>query len=82
MFSPTLALAAALSLVAAPDIQPGTQLTYTGTMAGVKDDGDPAVKKFTLTLLALPGEGDAARFAWTLDEEGRGGWSWCRTARR
>lgn len=76
MFAPTLALAAALSLVAAPDIQPGTQLTYTGTMAGVKDDGDPAVKKFTLTLLALGGDADAVDFAWTLEEDGRGGWSW------
>lgn len=76
MFSPTLALAAALSLVAAPGIEPGTQLTYSGTMSGVKDDGNPAVKQFTLTLVAIAGELDAVDFAWTLDETGRGGWTW------
>ena len=57
MFSPILALAAALSLVAAPGIEPGTQVTYSGTMSGVKDDGNPAVKQFTLTLVAITGEG-------------------------
>ena len=76
MFSPSLALAAALSLVAAPGIVPGTQLTYSGTMSGVKDDGNPAVKQFKLTLVAIAGEPDAVDFAWTLDESGRGSWTW------
>jgi len=76
MFSPAFALAAALSLVSAPAVEPGAQLTYFGTMSGVKDDGNPAVKQFTLTLVAIAGEGDAVSFAWTLDEMGRGGWTW------
>jgi peroxiredoxin len=75
MFASPLALAA-LSLLAAPELETGTQLTYSGTMAGVKDDGDPAIKKFTLTLVRLGGEGDAHELLWTLDETGRGGWMW------
>src|SRR4029079_9086060 len=39
-----------------------------------KDDGNPAVKQVTLTLLATGGEGDAVDFAWTLEEAGRGSW--------
>ena len=63
-------------LLAASPLEPGTHLTYTGTMSGVKDDGNPAVKEFTLTLVALGGEGEATEFAWTLAETGRGGWTW------
>ena len=37
-------------------------------MSGVKDDGNPAVKEFTLTLVAIGGEGEALEFAWTLEE--------------
>ncbi|MCI0359853.1 MAG: TlpA family protein disulfide reductase [Planctomycetaceae bacterium] len=76
MFSPTLALAAALALVAAGPVEPGTQLTYSGTMSGVKDDGNPAVKEFMLALVAIGGEGESVDFAWALDETGRGGWTW------
>ena len=76
MFSSTLALAAALSLVAARPIEPGTQLTYSGTMSGVKDDGNPAVKEFMLALVAIGGEGESIDFAWALEETGRGGWTW------
>ncbi len=76
MVSPALALAVALSLASAPGIEPGTQLTYVGTMSGVKDDGTPAVKEFTLTLVVLGSDSDAIDFAWMLDETGRGGWTW------
>jgi hypothetical protein len=69
-------LAAALSLAGAPGIEQGTRLTYTGTMVGAKDDGDPAIKRFTLTLVAAGGAGEGTEFAWTLDESGRGGWTW------
>ena len=69
-------LAAVLSVAAAPGIEQGTQLTYTGTMVGAKDDGDPATKRFTLTLVAVGGAGEGTEFAWTLDESGRGGWTW------
>ena len=63
----TLALAAALA--AAPD---GTQLTYSGTVVPVKEDGNPAVKKFTLTYVALSG----GEWLWVLSETGRGSWLW------
>ena len=67
---PQLALVVSLALSADPA---PSQLKYTGTMVPVKEDGNPAVKKFTLTVQPLPGE---ERLAWTLEESGRGGWSW------
>jgi hypothetical protein len=70
------AIAAALSLLSAPGLETGTQLTYAGSMSGVKDDGNPAVKEFTLTLAAIGGEGESLEFAWTLEENGRGSWTW------
>lgn len=75
MTSASLALTL-LAITAAPTIEPGTQLTYTGTMVGVKDDGNPAVKKFTLVLVATGRDGDRVQFVWTLDETGRGSWTW------
>ena len=72
----TLALAAAVLLTGAPAVETGTQLTLTGTMSGVKEDGNPAVKEFTLTLLAIGGEAEAIEFVWTLDERGRGSFTW------
>jgi hypothetical protein len=74
MFASSLILT--VSLFAAPGLEIGTQLTYSGSLAGVKDDGNPAVKKFTLTLVKLAGEGDGDTLLWTLDETGRGGWLW------
>src|SRR5262245_30881100 len=76
MVSSVLTLTVALSLVSVPGVEPGTQLTYVGTMSGVKDDGNPAVKKFSLTLVAVGSDGDMVDFAWTLDETGRGSWTW------
>jgi peroxiredoxin len=67
---PQLALVVSLALLADPAL---SQLKYTGTMVPVKEDGNPAVKKFTLTVQPLPGE---ERLAWTMEESGRGGWSW------
>jgi hypothetical protein len=75
MTSASLALTL-LAIAAAPTIEPGTQLTYAGTMVGVKDDGNPAVKKFTLTLVAASRIDDVTDLLWTLDETGRGGWTW------
>lgn len=66
-----LALVVSLTISANP---PLTQLTYTGTMVPVKEDGNPAVKKFTLTVQPLAG--DANQLLWTLDESGRGSWPW------
>jgi peroxiredoxin len=64
----------ALVVTLAVSADPATQLKYVGTMAPVKEDGNPAVKRFTLTVLPLPGE--ESQLGWTLDETGRGGWSW------
>ena len=67
-----------LILTGAPstsDLQPGTLLTYRGNI--VAEKGEPAVteKKFKLSLLiASAGEGRAVY--WSLEEQGRGGWSW------
>ncbi|MDX1944447.1 MAG: TlpA disulfide reductase family protein [Pirellulaceae bacterium] len=72
----TSALALATVLAAAPGLETGTQLVYSGSMTGVKDDGNPAVKQFQLVLLAYGAEGGAVEFAWTLEESGRGSWLW------
>jgi hypothetical protein len=72
----TFALVTAWSFAGAPTIEPGTQLTYAGTMSAVKDDGNPAVKKFTLTLLADSRDDNTVELVWTLEEAGRGGWGW------
>lgn len=67
-----------LMLTGAPtasDLQPGTLLTYRGNF--IAEKGEPAVteKKFKLSLLiAAAGEGRAVY--WSLEEQGRGGWSW------
>jgi hypothetical protein len=69
------ALVLAAALVAAPPAA-GTQLTYSGSVAPVKDDGNPAVKKFTLSYIVLPGAPAGAELGWVLSETGRGGWLW------
>lgn len=70
----TLALAAVL--LAAPAVEPGTQLVYQGTMVPTKDDGNPQTKEFALKLVALTESDTGTEFAWTLEEAGRGGWTW------
>jgi peroxiredoxin len=67
-------LALLLSLVVSADETALSQLKYTGTMVPVKEDGNPAVKKFTLTLQPLPG--GEGQLVWTLEESGRGSWTW------
>ncbi|HEX5102250.1 MAG TPA: TlpA disulfide reductase family protein [Pirellulaceae bacterium] len=64
----------ALVVTLAVSADPATQLKYVGTMTPVKEDGNPAVKRFTLTVQPLAGE--EGQLAWTLEETGRGGWSW------
>src|SRR5262245_40500993 len=68
-----LSLAVALSL-AAP-VESGALLSYTGTLVPVKDDGNPAVKKFDVTYVVLERDG-AGSIGWVLSESGRGGWTW------
>jgi hypothetical protein len=76
MLPATLTLAATFSLMAAPPVEVGTQLSYRGTMVPVRDDGNPAAKEFALELVAVATEQDAIEFVWTLEEQGRGGWTW------
>jgi hypothetical protein len=64
------------ALLAAPPLEPATQLSYTGTMVPLKDDGNPATKQFDLTYVVLAAAEDKAELAWTLAEAGRGGWTW------
>jgi peroxiredoxin len=65
----------ALVVTLAVSADPATQLKYAGTMTPVKEDGNPAVKKFTLTLQPLAGDAEG-RLLWVLAEEGRGSWTW------
>src|SRR5262249_50318165 len=68
-------LALVVTLAAAAPIEPGTLLTYSGTVVPAKDDGNPAVKKFDVTYIVL--ERDVAgTLGWVLAEAGRGGWTW------
>ena len=67
----SLALTLSLAVGADPS---AAQLKYVGTMVPVKEDGNPSMKKFTLTVQPLAG--DANQLAWTLEETGRGSWSW------
>jgi hypothetical protein len=81
MLPATLTLAATFSLLAAPPVEVGTQLSYRGTMVPVRDDGNPTAKEFALELVAVATEQgateqDAIEFVWTLEEQGRGGWIW------
>src|SRR5262245_38005389 len=43
------------ALLAAAPPSAGTHLAYQGALAPVKDDGNPAVKKFALSYVVLPG---------------------------
>lgn len=65
-----------LTLLAAPadPLDAGTQLTYRGFFVPVKEDGQPP-KVFDLELILLT-SGERPRLAWTIAEQGRGGWSW------
>jgi hypothetical protein len=76
MLYATLALAATCSLLAAPPMEVGTQLSYRGTMVPVRDDGNPTAKEFTLELVAVASENEAVDLVWTIEEQGRGGWTW------
>ena len=64
-----------MSLVAAAPVEPGMLLAYSGTLVPVKDDGNPAIKKFDVSYVVLEREG-AGSVGWVLSESGRGGWTW------
>jgi peroxiredoxin len=64
------------ALLASAPPSAGTQLVYEGTLIPVKDDGNPAVKKFTVSYVVLSNADAGGELAWVLSEEGRGGWLW------
>lgn len=76
----SLLLIALLSLNAfEPQFEIGEQLTYEGTLVAEKGEPAETQKKFTCTLLILDIQaGDRVHCAWTIQEDGRGGWGWLR----
>ena len=75
---PLASLFLCLALSTAAEGPPaGTLLTYQGTMVAAKEEGAPSKKTIELTVLVAHAEGDGtAKLLWTLDESGRGKWSW------
>ncbi|HEX5033994.1 MAG TPA: TlpA disulfide reductase family protein [bacterium] len=70
-------LVVSLLLAAAGDgPPPGTHLTYRGAMVAAKEDGLPSKKSIELNLLVAVDEGGSGKLLWTLEETGRGKWSW------
>ena len=69
-------LALATTAPAAINLEAGTQLTFQGNF--VAEKGSPVVteKKFTLSVLISEVGDQTATLYWTLQEQGRGGWSW------
>ena len=70
-----LCLGALLTADAAPLER--TQLTYRGSMVAAKEDGNPSKKTLDLTVVLAAGEeSGGSKLFWTLEESGRGKWSW------
>lgn len=70
-----LALLAAAAADEAP--RPGTLLTYQGTMVAAKEEGVTSKKSIELqVLVAAAGADESTTLQWTLEESGRGKWSW------
>lgn len=67
-----------LLLAAVADAPPaGTLLRYQGTMVAAKEDGaTPSKKTIELSVLVAAADGDGTKLLWTLEESGRGKWSW------
>lgn len=55
----------------------GTLLTYKGTMVAAKEEGTASKKTIELTVLVAASEANGpSTLLWTLEESGRGKWSW------
>ena len=66
-----------VALLASAPPPAGTQFVYEGTLVPVKDDANPAVKKFTVSYAILSNaDAGGSELAWVLTETGRGGWLW------
>jgi hypothetical protein len=77
MSLPSLVLLFVAATGAESAIPERTLLTYQGTMVAAKEEGAPSKKTIELTVLVAAAEADgAAKLLWTLDESGRGKWSW------
>lgn len=68
-----LALASATAQIELPS---GTLLTYRGNFVAEKGDAAASEKRFSLTFLVGNAGADSQVLYWTLEEQGRGGWSW------
>lgn len=78
MYSSCALLCVASLLAAYPMPAAGTQLTYRGSMVASKEEKGPSEKRLELTIVvaAATGESESVNLLWTLDESGRGKWSW------
>ncbi len=66
--------AAPLAFAEVPAEKPGLRLVYEGTFTPVQDDEQPP-KKFQLEMILL-GSPEQIEMGWTINEQGRGNWSW------
>ena len=71
-----LALVIALTTLPAASLESGTQLQFKGRF--VAEKGDPVIteKSFTFSCLVDNASREGAVVYWTLEEQGRGKWSW------
>lgn len=73
----TLLLAIAFATLSpAATVEPGTQLVFKGSFIADKGSAADTEKKFSLSLLIAEVRAGGADVYWTLEEQGRGGWSW------
>ncbi len=64
------------SAVPAATLESGAQLVFEGNFVAEKGSPAETEKKFTLSLLVADLRPTGASVYWTLQEQGRGGWSW------
>ncbi len=68
---------ALIAVTAADGPSSGTLLTYKGSMVAAKEAGTPSKKMLELNVLVAVADADGTqKLLWTLEESGRGKWSW------
>lgn len=68
-----------LAATAEPAFQPGTQITFRGSVQQANRDRAPRPepgKAFDLTLLVVNADDTATRLYWLVEERGQGAWPW------
>lgn len=73
-----LPLLSLLVPTAEPELKPGTQFHYQGSVSRLERDGGAAKaeKNFDLTVLVTGSDADGPDYVWLLDERGAGGFAW------